>query len=156
MTFSCHNRSGVSLSSWSFARCSMPRSGKKSILYREWHWQEWRTHGTGTFSHHPFQMVHVQYIFKHLKKKILFGCSQYMYCKCMFLDGDSIFMNYRKCFVLSSLLDCKFEAEWRHFSFNRIVIRNYIWKGWYMKRIATCNWYLLLVFTCMETQSMVL
>lgn len=57
----------------------------------------------------------------------------------MFLGGDSIFMNYRKCFVLFFLVDCKFEVEWRYFFFNRIVIRNYIWKGWYLKRIVICN-----------------
>lgn len=93
--------------------------------------------------------------FQTLKKNTLWMNPVHV-LQIMFLDGDSIFMNYRKCFVLSSLLDCKFEAEWRHFSFNRIVIRNYIWKGWYLKRTATCNKYLLLVFTCMETQSTVL
>lgn len=156
MTFSCHNRSGVSLSSWSFARCSMPRSGKKSILYREWHWQEWRTHGAGTWNHQPFQMVHVQYIFNHLKKNYSLDvpgtCIENI---CSWVE-TVYSMNYRKCSVLSSLVDCKFEAEWRHFPFSWIFIRNYIWKGWYLKRIDTCNWYLLLVFTCMETQSTVL
>lgn len=68
LTFSCLYRGGISLSSWSFAGCSVLRSGKKSIPYREWHWQERRTHGTGTWNHQPFQMVHVQYIFNHLKK----------------------------------------------------------------------------------------